>query len=278
MARIQTLSSLTPFRYPGSKNKLLSDLVPHLNNYLEETRNGKQSFSDAFVGGGSVLLAVASLYPNTPLYANDKDYWMYCFWKVVSDTDRTQLDAMLELVKVQPTIELFRKLRGEAPITEVDCAYRAIFFNRTTFSGIARSGPIGGDKQESKWTVDCRYNTTKLVNKIEKCHQLLSGRTQVDNKDITEYSYLTGCNQPIYLDPPYYVKGDMLYQAKMDDFHHSKMADILSKRSNWVLSYDDCPEIRNLYKDNQIIDVSARYCIDGKKTDWKGKNELIILP
>jgi DNA adenine methylase len=274
MARIQALSSLTPFRYPGSKNKLLSDLMPYLDDILK----GQHNFSDAFVGGGSVLLAIASQYPNLNLFANDKDYWVYCFWQVVANEDRTQLDTLLGMMETKPTIELFKRLREEKPTTDVDCAYRAIFFNRTTFSGIARSGPIGGEAQKSKWTVDCRYNFPKLKSKIEKCHQLLKGRTQVENDDITDYSYLLDTDQPVYLDPPYYIKGDMLYQVKMNDFHHNKMSDILSKRTHWVLSYDDCPEIRQLYKNNRVVDVSARYCIDGKKTDWKGKNELIILP
>lgn len=275
MARIKELSSLTPYRYPGSKNRLLSDLLP----YLEKILDGQQSFSDAFVGGGSVLLAVASLYPNISLYINDKDYNVYCFWKILSSIDRTQLDVLLELMSAAPTIELFNKLRAEPPVSEVDCAYYSIFFNRTTFSGIASSGPIGGQEQKSKWTVDCRYNFAKLKSKIEKCHQLLAGRTNIGNVDITEYDYLTQSNEPIYLDPPYYVKGDMLYTQKMNNIHHSKMADILGKRTNWILSYDDCPEIRDLYKARQIIDVNVRYCIDGKKNQWK-KNcqELIILP
>lgn len=265
---------ITPFRYPGAKNKLLPILSEHLDVILK----GASKFSDVFVGGGSVLLAVAKKYPNLQLYANDKDYWMYCFWKIVAGTDSTKLNELLDLLDTQPTLELFYKLREEQTNDEIRCAYKAIFFNRTTFSGIAYSGPIGGKDQKSKYTVDCRYNSKKLKKKILECHQLLTGRTQVDNKDFADYEFLVKTNEPAYLDPPYYVKGDALYIEKMDEFQHQQMSEILHKRSHWVLSYDDCPEVRKLYQQHQIIDLAARYCINGKKDNWESKNELIILP
>lgn len=265
----------TPFRYPGSKNKLL----PSIMIYLDIILNGASNFSDAFVGGGSVLLEVAAKYPKINLFANDKDRWVYCFWKVVADTDRTKLDQLLQLMETKPTIQLFNELRKPFDETdEVACAYHCIFFNRTTFSGIARSGPIGGQEQKSKYTVDCRYNYKKLKAKIEKCHELLAGRTTVDNKDILVYSFLRHYNEPVYLDPPYYVKGDMLYTEKMSEFDHEKMASVLKDRPNWVLSYDDCPEIRQLYTGKNITLLPVRYCIDGEKDDWKQTGELIITP
>jgi len=56
------------------------------------------------------------------------------------------------------------------------------------------------------------------------------------------------------------------------------LAVLLYKQKNWVLSYDDCDEIRELHDFNEIIDLAARYCINGKKDKWNHKNELIILP
>jgi hypothetical protein len=62
----------------------------------------------------------------------------------------------------------------------------------------------------------------------------------------------------------------------MQPKEHDKLAGILWLRDKWVLSYDDCPPIRALYKDYNIYDKSVRYCINGKKEDWKANNELII--
>ena len=263
----------SPFRYPGSKNKLL----PVLMSYIDQTLVGHDSFTDVFVGGGSVLLEVAQKYPNIQLYANDKDYWVYCFWKIISDVDSIPYFELLNLIDQQPTLEQFYKLREEQTTDAVRCAYKAIYFNRTTFSGIFYSGPIGGKEQKSAYTIDCRYNSKKLRDKIGKCRELLMGRTEVSNKDFTEYAQMYN-DEPKYLDPPYYVKGDALYIDKMTPGDHFDLAVLLHSRKNWVLSYDDCSEVRDLYDGHEIIDLAARYCINGKKDKWEHKNELIILP
>lgn len=267
------MATLTPFRYPGAKNKLLPVIMAHISEMMP----GHDSFCDAFVGGGSVLLEVAKTYPKIQLYANDKDYWVYCFWSVVAGSDFKKLTELLTLLEVRPTLDLFYKLKQEQTTDEIRCAYKAIFFNRTTFSGIFKSGPIGGKEQKSAYTVDCRFNSDKLKKKILACHKLLVGRTIVSNQDINSYNIITNTEYPVYLDPPYYVKGEALYTEFMKADEHIVLSMNLNKRLNWVLSYDDCSEIRDLYKNKHIIDLNARYCINGSKSKWEHKNELIIL-
>jgi DNA adenine methylase len=264
----------TPFRYPGAKNKLLPILMENINKTLKDA----YPFCDAFVGGGSVALEIATKFPKSHLYLNDKDFWIYSFWDIVGGSETNKLPDLLALIDQPVTLEQFYKLREEDTQDKLRCAYKAIFFNRTTFSGILKSGPIGGKEQKSKYTVDCRYNASKIKQKILACNKLLQGRTTVLDKDIIECLEMQDCNTTIYLDPPYYIKGDALYIEKMDEFQHAQMAEVLHKRSDWVLSYDDCPEVRNLYQQHQIIDLAARYCINGKKDNWESKNELIILP
>lgn len=264
--------NLSVFRYPGGKSKLISILGSYINDLKIESYN---AFCDAFVGGGSVLLSIAEKYPNIKLYANDKDFGIASFWQIVSSSDTLKLQELLKLMEQPVTLEHFNKLRQAVPSTDVDAAYQAIFFNRTTFSGIASSGPIGGKEQKSKYKVDCRYNFTKLKQKILKCNKLLSGRTDISNVSFSEYSVLHS-DIPTYVDPPYYIKGDSLYTEKMSPQNHQELFEILNNKKNWVLSYDDHPFIKDLYKDHTIIDLAARYCINGNKESWEHKNELII--
>jgi DNA adenine methylase len=183
-------------------------------------------------------------------------------------------------MQAQPTVELFYKLRVEAPASDIEAAYRAIFFNRCSFSGIVdrRTGPIGGAEQKSKYTVDCRYNFKKLKEKILQCHELLKGRTVVKNKSFIDFEPLIKTNMTCYIDPPYILKGDSLYYEKMNKEDHKQLSEILYTRNNWVASYDDCDLIRDLYKQHRIIDLPAKYTINGVKKNWIQKNELIILP
>lgn len=265
------------FRYPGAKNKLLPIILDYLKDIIKEDG----AFIDAFVGGGSVLLAVAEKYPKVKLYANDKDYWIYSFWKVVSGPSQEDFEDLIDMVVQKPTLDLFYSLREDKYQDYVRCAYKALFFNRTTFSGIFYSGPIGGKKQDGKYTVDCRYNPKMLRHKLIMCRNLLIGRTEVSNDDFANFKMLTETNEPVYLDPPYYLKGDSLYIEKMTNQDHYDLSCLLCylNRSNWVLSYDDCVEVKSLYKDCcNIIDINARYCITGTKNTWKNKKEIIILP
>lgn len=266
------MATLTPFRYPGAKNKMLPILMEHIKPLMV----GQSSFCDAFVGGGSVALEVAKKFPYHNIILNDKDYWMYSFWDIVAGNETSQLPALLQLIDQPATLEQFYKLREDEDDSKLSAAYKAIFFNRCTFSGILKSGPIGGKDQKSKYTVDCRYNASKIKQKIIAINKLLFGRTTVYNQDINQFLIiLKDC--PLYLDPPYVKKGKDLYTEYMVLEEHRQMSEVLKFKKNWVLSYDDCEEVRFFYKDSEIIDLAARYCINGKKNSWEKKNELIIL-
>ena len=54
-----------------------------------------------------------------------------------------------------------------------------------------------------------------------------------------------------YLDPPYHMKG-AYYGVKgdlMNNFNHALLCEILRDcKTPWVLSYNNCDEIRNMYQ------------------------------
>jgi DNA adenine methylase len=55
----------------------------------------------------------------------------------------------------------------------------------------------------------------------------------------------------IYLDPPYYVKGRDLYYHFYRHEDHEYVARFVQEKisaQQWIVSYDDAPEIRELYK------------------------------
>ena len=78
-----------------------------------------------------------------------------------------------------------------------------------------------------------------------------------------------------YLDPPYLIKSS-LYGKKGDahkDFDHEGLANILHKREHWLLSYNDCEEIRDLYSGFHIITPNWKY---GMSNDKMSKEILIF--
>lgn len=263
------------YRYPGGKTKLLPQIFP----YIQKSIENRKAFCDLFVGGGSCLLAVASKYPKLQLFANDKDDFIFSFWDLMSNGTLDEIEALKQMLNIKPTTELFYKLRNIKPTSRIELAFYGIFFNRTSFSGDMRrnSSPIGGRKQQSKYTIDCRYNVKKIIEKIDNIHKLLKNRVIVSNIDINEY-LINDDSIAIYADPPYVLKGSMLYEKYMTFEEHKNLSIKLKNYNNWVLSYDNCKEILKLYEWANINIINASYCIKGNKTNWNLTNELLILP
>lgn len=260
------------FRYPGAKSRLLGQLRPHLDTAID----GMNDFCDLFVGGGSVLIDVAERHPGIRLIANDLDTTIASFWRMVAGEG--DADRLCELLQQKPTIALFEKLRSDEAGRLEDMAYRAVFLNRTAFSGISTSGPIGGWRQRSKWTIDCRYNADKLIDGFRRLRETLSTRLTVHCEDAMVLLSRLDQETAVYCDPPYFEKGDMLYPVKMTIDDHRSLSTALRGRKRWVLSYDAAPEIANLYEWARIEEISPKYSIDGSKSTWKRKKEFIITP
>jgi DNA adenine methylase len=257
------------FRYPGGKKKLFPKIQPFLFPLIEKNK----SFAEPFVGGGSVMIEVAKAFNDIPIFINDKNEGVSAFWEMINSPEE-DVNALFELIKRRPTIDIFNQLRINSHKTKIQKAYNLLFMNRCCFSGIETAGPIGGMEQSSKWKIDCRYNADKIIASINYLRDLLKGRLIVSNDDVIDFIKR---NKPaFYLDPPYYEKGDSLYPVKMDHDEHLKLADLLKSKEDWVLSYDEHPEIRKIYDFATIKEINARYSIDGKKDNWKNTHELII--
>ena len=81
----------------------------------------------------------------------------------------------------------------------------------------------------------------------------------------------------MFLDPPYYLENNSkLYGNNGDmheDFNHEKLFNILKSKKNWLLTYNNCEYIRNLYKDYLILDVNWSYGMNKSKCS----SEIIII-
>lgn len=224
------------------------------------------------------MVQVAKDFPNIKIHINDKDPYMYAFWKLLADGNDKEIGAFYTMVRVKPTVEMFKHLREHKPaISRYEMAHYAVFFNRTAFSGIQTSGPIGGYEQKSKWAIDCRYNASRIIREFEALRTMVRGRLTVANEDVVDFVARMP-HGAMYLDPPYYEKGKELYPVFMQPEEHEALAKSLHKRKDWVLSYDMCPEISELYKWADCQSLAARYSIRDKKENWTDKKEYLIVP
>lgn len=262
------------FRYPGGKSRLVKDIIKYFDF------SNKDQYYEPFVGGGSVAISIAKNNKNLKLYINDLDDKIYSFWKLFELDSDELFKELFILLKEKPTVELFKSLRERIPLTIVEKAYYAIFFNRTTFSGIYKSGPIGGYEQESKYKIDCRYNSNRLINNISELRLLFRSRIFVYNEHFEIFFKRIPIDGLTYIDPPYYWEGKGLYMKYMSPIEHERLGSILKDRTNWVLSYDKCKEIRKIYKNFcMMVNLNCKYSVDVIKKEKREKSkELIILP
>jgi len=75
----------------------------------------------------------------------------------------------------------------------------------------------------------------------------------------------------MFLDPPYLLENgkNKLYGKSGDlheNFNHKLLTELLKKcKIDYILTYNDCEEIRQLYKDFEIIDVNWSYGMNKSK-------------
>ena len=74
--------------------------------------------------------------------------------------------------------------------------------------------------------------------------------TTITNLDFADVIEKPGEDVFIFLDPPYYT-ATRLYgkNGSLHEFEHERLASALKKTNHkFLITYDDCPEIRRLYR------------------------------
>lgn len=261
------MKTLSPLRYPGGKTILrtiLSNLIRNDTNI--------HSFVEPYAGGAGLGLWLLENRYIDNLFLNDLDQFLYKFWFVVlNDTEKLVekiLSTEINIIEWEKQRRLILDTELLEKATDLEIGFATLFLNRCNRSGIIRGdvGPIGGKKQQSKWTIDVRFNKEDIVQKIrnisakkETIHLTsLDAILLIENIKKT-YDDLTGFL--FYLDPPYYENGEHLYRSYYKKDDHDALASYLIANNNlkWVLSYDDAPYIEGLYSKQRVSTISIHH-------------------
>ena len=262
------MSNPSPLRYPGGKYKIRK-LIELLVN---KSNSRHKLYVEPFGGGAGVALDLLMRNIVTHIIINDYDRAIYSFWSACVDDS----DALIYRILNTPvTIEEWhrqREIYRTSTGYSVDYAFATLFLNRTNHSGILSSGMIGGRKQD-KLKLDVRFNKNAIVKKIEEIKRFRNMIVAFD-RNWEELIRTWDSYVFFYLDPPYYEKGSMLYRHSFSYEQHKKLRQRLdSLKSPWALSYDDCEEIRELYRGVPYLTFSMNYSIANK---GKG-NEIMFF-
>ena len=264
-AKTRTLmapTSLSPLRYPGGKSRAVSILETLL---LQEYPTQKTLLSP-FLGGGSFELFL--LRKNYTVLANDRFTPLYTFWKMLKEQPAALQTAVRRYKPMSK--ELFQSLRQsiQTDTDELTIAAKYFAINRSSFSGATFCGGYSSESGEKRFT----------ESSIEKLGTFTLPNFSISNLDWTTFlqNHPQTASTVLYLDPPYYIS-TYLYGRDGDlheGFDHEAFATEIKKRSDWILCYNDCEYIRNLYKDCRIQKVNWSYGMNAKKES----SEILILP
>ncbi len=239
----------SPLRYPGGKNKLakfISEVC--FNNGI----NGH--YVEPYAWGASVALYLLIEWKVSNVTINDYDRSIYAFWhSVLKNTKKfCELIANTEItVDNWEKAKEIQQNKGKAKL--LDLWFSTFFLNRTNISGIITAWMIWGYNQNWKYKIDCRFNKPELIRRIKLIakHKKRIRLCKLDAPDLIKLIQKESNNHNtiFYFDPPYYLKGASLYMNHYKEDEHVNISEQIKKikNINWIVSYDNTPEIEKIY-------------------------------
>ena len=251
---MKTVESTQPAApYVGGK-RLLAKTVIHKIDSIKHT-----TYAEPFVGMGGVFLRRT----NKPVseVINDYSRDVANFFRVL----QRHYVAFLDMLRFQITTRTeFERLINTNPdtLTDLERAARFLYLQRTSFGGKV-SGRVFGVAADRPG----RFDITKLGPILEDLHTRLSG---VVIECLHFASFIERYDRAgtlFYIDPPYW--GTENYYGKelfsRDEF--SDLSDQLSQiQGKFILSLNDVPEVREIFKGFNIESVQTKYLVGSKST------------
>jgi len=240
----------SPLRYPGGKSRAIKILAPLITDFAE--------YREPFVGGGSVFVYLKQLFPNRKFWVNDIYFDLANFWNACQQ-DISSLVSQIDFFKhkFNDGKELYRFLREHKDtFNKTELAAAFFIFNRVTFSGTTLSGGYSQKAFLGRFT-------DSSIERLKPFANVLSD-VKITNMDYESLITSQGEKVFVFCDPPYYSATKSALYGKNGDLHksfdHIRFAQIMEKCTHkWMITYDDCTYIRDLFSFATIIPWNLKY-------------------
>lgn len=264
----------TPLRYPGGKQKL----TPFIQEILDSNEISGH-YIEPYAGGAGVALKLLLNKTVKHIHLNDSDIRLYSFWHCIKNETE---NLCRRISSASLTIEEWKKhrevLRHPENHTLFEIGFSTFYMNRCNRSGVLSAGVIGGLDQTGNYKMDARFSRNDLIRRIELIG-IYSDSIYLSNLDAEDYidNYIPNLdenNSLVYFDPPYYNKAKDLYLNSYKPEDHIRLADSIQKVAKpWVLSYDNVPQIIELYSSRNYFTYDLQY---SAARNYKGREVFVF--
>ncbi len=259
-----------PLRYAGGKSLAVGHIIENL------PRNVNRIVSP-FFGGGSVEIACANEL-DIQVQGYDVFDILTNYWEVQLSEPDTLADRIADWKPDKSTYSLVKKsLRAHwdnsVPIKDKIGLAAHYWFNHNLSYG---PGFLG-------WMSKIYEETARFERLLGKVRNFRCPNLRVSCGSFEE-SIPKNKTDFLYCDPPYYLDGDSQmfrgiypqrnFPVHHNGFKHKLLRDLLhGHQGGFILSYNDCEQIRSWYSDFRIIEVEWQYTL-GQGETRIGKNRI----
>ena len=259
----------SPIRYAGGKTLAVGHVIELLPDNVKKVVS-------PFFGGGSIEIAM-SKYLNLEVRGYEIFDILCNYWKFQIEQPKLLYD---ELKKLKPNKEEFERIRKiltkvwKKEIT-LDPQTLAVYYVYN-FNLSYGPGFMG-------WSSDIYLDEDRYKKIIERIRDFDPKNLKVECADFQD-TIKNNPNEFLYCDPPYFIgenskmfKG--IYPMRNIPVHHKgfpheALRDLLKNhKGGFILSYNDCPTIREYYKDFKQLFPSWQYTM-GQGETRIGKNRI----
>lgn len=266
--------SKSPLRYPGGKVKL----YPFMEQLIRQNTVDPPIYVEPFAGGAGLALELLFNGNVERIMINDLDPAIYSFWYSITNEETfylfinrvNEVDININEWKIQKDIYMHQDIHNK-----LELGFATFFLNRCNRSGILKAGPIGGQKQNGNYRIDCRFNKDRLIPLLRKIYDNRNriDVTNLNAEEFIEYIDMNYNNLFIYLDPPYVDKGYQLYKNSFTKEDHVSLSKKIKKLKNkWFVTYDNTDLIKELYSDCKTEIFNIQYSAGSKRVE----NEIAV--
>jgi DNA adenine methylase len=245
--------------YFGGKNRLAKQIINRITPHT--------CYTEVFAGGAGVLFRKE---PSRAEILNDLDREIITLYRVVKHHPQ---EFHRQFENVLFSRDEFNRLQQIPPetLTDVQRAAKYFYLQRSAFGGRVVGQTFGTTR-----TSGPKLNLFNLQQKIHKTWQRLAGVTIecLDFRDlIKKYD---SSETFFFMDPPYWQLPG--YRSDFEEQDFIDLAElIMEMKGKCLMTINDCPEIREIFKDFLIEEVQLKYSMSAStKSRAKTRTELFI--